>query len=172
MKNTSRRDLNKKIFWNLVEPKCTICGYDKNISCLEFHHINKNQKLNTLDSLSYWINLNTIKMLFKISTTDFTILCRNCHREIHLKGNDINIIPTNINIDINEFTKNSTIKKYISLMIDLSKERNELIKFMDYITFEDIRFDDCCEQLDSIEFDLGCLENKLENTLNLERPPC
>ena len=60
--------------------KCEKCGYDKNISALEFHHIDSSQKEFSLDirklSNSKWESL--LKEANKCS-----LLCSNCHREVH-----------------------------------------------------------------------------------------
>ena len=60
--------------------KCEICGYNKNIAALEFHHIDSSQKNFSLDirklSNSKWDGL--IKEVSKCM-----LLCSNCHREIH-----------------------------------------------------------------------------------------
>lgn len=57
--------------------KCSKCGYSKNISALEFHHLDSEQKE---------VNIaHTSKTLEKIKPElDKCILvCSNCHREIH-----------------------------------------------------------------------------------------
>lgn len=58
--------------------KCQICGYDKCIQALEFHHINPEEK--TLDfkdnpNRSWEKTRNEIKKCI--------LLCANCHREVH-----------------------------------------------------------------------------------------
>lgn len=72
---------------NLIElkgGKCMGCGYDKNISALDFHHRNSNEKEFSLDmrilSNSKWINI--IKEVDKCD-----LLCSNCHREKHYPEN-------------------------------------------------------------------------------------
>lgn len=60
--------------------KCEICGYDKNIAALEFHHIDSSQKEFSLDarrlSNSKWDSLIE-------EANKCILLCSNCHREIH-----------------------------------------------------------------------------------------
>lgn len=57
--------------------KCEICGYDKNIAALEFHHLNPEEKDFTIsDTHHSWES--TQKELDKC-----ICLCANCHRELH-----------------------------------------------------------------------------------------
>ena len=44
----------------LLGGKCSICGYDKCVDALEFHHENPQEK-------------------------EFKLVCSNCHKEIHSK---------------------------------------------------------------------------------------
>ena len=69
-----------------IEIKCIKCGYDKNFSALDFHHVNKK-------------NFSIARMTRNLSKKNFTdgkvkkiineiiinceILCANCHREEH-----------------------------------------------------------------------------------------
>lgn len=45
------------------DKKCEMCGYNKYTEILDFHHINKETKTDTVSNL----------------------VCPNCHREIHIK---------------------------------------------------------------------------------------
>lgn len=73
-----RRNLKSK----LVEykgGKCSICGYDKCETALEFHHLNPSEK----DfSISKDGNTRSIKLLQK-EVDKCILVCANCHREIH-----------------------------------------------------------------------------------------
>ena len=59
--------------------KCNLCGYDKNITALEFHHIDPRLKeygiasMGTCHQLEK--DLNEVKKCI--------LVCANCHREIH-----------------------------------------------------------------------------------------
>lgn len=59
---------------------CLKCGYKKNISALEFHHINPEEKLFNIDSraLSNY-NIEVIRKELK----KCILLCSNCHQETH-----------------------------------------------------------------------------------------
>lgn len=59
--------------------KCEICGYNKCIAALEFHHKDHNKKEFSLSKNGYTYGLKKAKM-----EVDKCILtCSNCHREIH-----------------------------------------------------------------------------------------
>ncbi len=58
--------------------KCSICGYDKCVNALEFHHKNPKEKGDTLSR-----NITFKKMLKEAKKC--ILVCTNCHREIHAK---------------------------------------------------------------------------------------
>jgi len=69
------------------EIHCEICRYNKSYSALQLHHTNPKTKKNIRDTLGNWIvqlSLKTFKK--KILTTEFSIICANCHFELHSKG--------------------------------------------------------------------------------------
>jgi 5-methylcytosine-specific restriction endonuclease McrA len=78
-----RRD---KLKQKAVEYKggcCSICGYDKCIDALEFHHINPEEKDFGIAQKGYTRSWESVK-----EELDKCILvCSNCHREIHSKQN-------------------------------------------------------------------------------------
>lgn len=58
--------------------KCSICGYDKCIQALEFHHLDTNKDFGIGDN-GYTRAWSKVK-----EELDKCILvCANCHREIH-----------------------------------------------------------------------------------------
>ena len=70
----------KKI--ELVEYKggcCELCGYDKSISALHFHHRNPEEKDFSISSKSYSISK------LKKEVDKCILVCSNCHSEIHDK---------------------------------------------------------------------------------------
>ncbi len=73
-----RADLRKKEMINLKGGCCSICGYKKNYSALEFHHIA--DKSFSLDSRR--IANSSIKKLLE-ELEKCILLCANCHREHH-----------------------------------------------------------------------------------------
>jgi hypothetical protein len=70
----------KKEIMKIIGDKCSCCGYNKNLSALEFHHIDPKTKKFTLDAR-------------KLANSKFSdcldeakkciIICSNCHREHH-----------------------------------------------------------------------------------------
>jgi len=74
-----RRRLKEKLV-QYKGGKCEICGYDKCISALDFHHLNPSEKD---------FNLASSKVLSfekcKLEVDKCILVCANCHREIHDK---------------------------------------------------------------------------------------
>ena len=57
---------------------CKICGYNKSMSALEFHHIDPSKKDFTI---SKYVNKKFDKI--KDELDKCVLVCANCHREIH-----------------------------------------------------------------------------------------
>lgn len=60
--------------------KCSICGYNKSIHALEFHHTNPSDKKFSLESRRM---SNTNMSDLEAEAKKCIILCANCHRELH-----------------------------------------------------------------------------------------
>lgn len=60
--------------------KCEICGYDKNIAALDFHHLDSSLKEFQLDARKL-SNTNWETILKEADKC--VLVCSNCHREIH-----------------------------------------------------------------------------------------
>ena len=61
--------------------KCEICGYDKCLGALDFHHLDPRQKDFAISNSNIYKNFDKLK-----EEVDKCILvCANCHREIHYK---------------------------------------------------------------------------------------
>lgn len=59
--------------------KCEICGYNKCLGALDFHHLDPSKKDFTISDSNIYKNLDKLK-----EEIDKCILvCANCHREIH-----------------------------------------------------------------------------------------
>lgn len=79
--NQKERGINKKIKAVLsLGGKCISCGYNKNLSALEFHHIDPSIKEFALD-LRVFSNLSDDKLNIELEKCE--LLCANCHREVH-----------------------------------------------------------------------------------------
>ena len=64
----------------LLGGKCSICGYDKCMDALEFHHEDpsiKEFKLGSGNTMSW--------KAYKSEALKCILLCSNCHKEIHSK---------------------------------------------------------------------------------------
>lgn len=59
--------------------KCEICGYDRCIEALEFHHIDPNEKEFELSNTRISRSLEELKK----EADKCLLLCANCHRELH-----------------------------------------------------------------------------------------
>ena len=73
-------DWKKRVKIKLIEykgGKCQICGYNKCISALEFHHKNPEEKDFTISGQS-----KSFEKL-KVEADKCVLVCSNCHREIH-----------------------------------------------------------------------------------------
>lgn len=75
------RGIDRKIYFvKLLGGKCTKCGYNKNLSALEFHHRDPEEKEFGLD-VRRFANNSIEKVTPEVGKCD--LLCANCHRELH-----------------------------------------------------------------------------------------
>ena len=74
-----RRERVKRLAVEYKGGKCCICGYNRYIGALEFHHLNPNEKDFGIGSKGYTRSLEKVK-----EELDKCIcVCSNCHKEIH-----------------------------------------------------------------------------------------
>ena len=99
--------------------KCEICGYDKCISALEFHHLDPSEKK---FGISKNISGHSLEECKK-EADKCILVCANCHREIHdekYEKIEYNAIPSNAKkidrIDIDNVKK----------MLSENKKRKEI----------------------------------------------
>jgi hypothetical protein len=59
---------------------CNVCGYNKNISALEFHHISPDEKESKLDARV--LSNRNWDFIMK-EAIKCKLLCSNCHKEIY-----------------------------------------------------------------------------------------
>ena len=71
-----RKRLKIKLI-NYKGGKCQICGYNRCINALEFHHLNPNEKDFQISGISK--SFETMKK----EVDKCILVCANCHREIH-----------------------------------------------------------------------------------------
>ena len=58
---------------------CKKCGYNKNPTCLDFHHLNPSEKERRITAGLWYFNTD----LFKKEIEKCILLCKNCHYELH-----------------------------------------------------------------------------------------
>lgn len=78
-KTILRRSMKKQAI-KILGGKCSVCGYDKCIDALEFHHKNpkeKDFKIGSGNTMSW--------KEYKNEAEKCVLLCSNCHKEIHSK---------------------------------------------------------------------------------------
>ena len=88
------RGLARKVeFINLKGGSCNLCGYNKNITALEFHHRDSSTKDFSID-IRKLANTKKETLLLELEKCD--LICANCHREHHypemLTSNVLNIL--------------------------------------------------------------------------------
>lgn len=70
--------LRKIMLVNMLGGKCSECGYDKNLSAIDFHHLR--DKTSQLDIR----NLSNSSLEWCLAEAKkCVLLCSNCHREQH-----------------------------------------------------------------------------------------
>ena len=84
-KNTLERQRRfKEICVKYKNGKCCLCGYNKCINALEFHHKDSSQKdfeISKFRLTSYEKN----KEIIEKELDKCILVCANCHRELHYK---------------------------------------------------------------------------------------
>lgn len=76
--NDRRRDSKQKLV-ELFGGKCSVCGYDKSISALQFHHKNPKEKHLIIKDI-----IGNFEKAKK-EAMKCVLVCSNCHFEIHDK---------------------------------------------------------------------------------------
>lgn len=79
-----RGELRKRELIELSGGKCKICGYDKCIAALSFHHRQESEKSFGLDVRSI-SNRSMETIMAEFEKCD--LLCLNCHQEYHYLNN-------------------------------------------------------------------------------------
>jgi len=83
-KQEKHRKARMEWFFKEVGSYCRMCGYNKTIIALQLHHLDNEQKKDGNDLLANWIKWTSLdRFKGKINSIDFTILCANCHAEVH-----------------------------------------------------------------------------------------
>lgn len=77
-KSKYRQDF-KKMLRDLHGSKCLICGYNKCVGALEFHHLKPSGKDDCV--MNYVARASKNKAIEEVKKC--VLVCCNCHREIH-----------------------------------------------------------------------------------------
>ena len=130
--------------------KCEKCGYDLNISALEFHHVDPTIKEFSLDSRNI-SNRSWDKILLEANKCK--LLCSNCHKEVHypdmtkeyFKNLELEKEPNACKKSEVEHHKNCPVCGSIMQKSDHRtycskdcREKAKLNKFLKYPSYEDI----------------------------------
>jgi hypothetical protein len=76
---SEKQRLVKKECVEYKKGKCELCGYDKSISALQFHHLDPTKKDFDISD-KHFISMNDV---LKIELNKCILVCANCHCEIH-----------------------------------------------------------------------------------------
>ena len=74
-----RREKVKQMAVDYKGGKCCVCGYDKYVGALDFHHINPEEKIFGIGSRGYTRSWEEVKK----ELDKCVLVCKNCHCEIH-----------------------------------------------------------------------------------------
>lgn len=74
----TRREIKEKAV-KYKGGKCQVCGYNKSIAALTFHHINPNEKSFGISQVGHKISWEELV----IELNKCAMLCQNCHIEVH-----------------------------------------------------------------------------------------
>ncbi len=76
---SKRRKELRKMSLEYKGIKCSICGHNKCITALEFHHLDSNKKDFGISAKGYTRSWSLIRK----ELDKCILLCANCHRELH-----------------------------------------------------------------------------------------
>jgi hypothetical protein len=160
-KSQKLRGLNRKEYLvNMLGGKCSICGYNKSINALCFHH-NHSKKF-TLDRK----NLRS-KSLDKLieESSKCTLLCSNCHMESHHSDLNMN--------NINYYNIANQKKKAILRKLDLINKSGGKCSCCNYNeNMAALCFHHIDPKIKSIKLDFRSLGNNSLDTINKEFVKC
>jgi len=79
----------KKLLVEKLGGSCSICGYNKNLAALTFHHKHPNKKSFQLDARSL---SNRNLPVIENEVKKCILVCNNCHAELHHPRHDVELI--------------------------------------------------------------------------------
>ncbi len=74
-----RRKKIRQLALEYKSNRCLICGYDRCLNALEFHHLDSSKKDFGISAKGYTRSWEVIKT----ELDKCVLLCANCHREVH-----------------------------------------------------------------------------------------
>lgn len=80
-KAKSRKNLLNKLK-ELKKGQCYVCGYNRYIGALDFHHLDPATKDRRFKSISDILRASSLDAAIE-ETKKCVLLCANCHREVH-----------------------------------------------------------------------------------------
>jgi hypothetical protein len=113
---TLHRQRMKKACVEYMDTTCIICGYDKCVAALEFHHKNPDEKEFGIAQGGITYSWDKIYKELK----KCVMICSNCHKEIHYFNTDINHIEIkhNQNKFVNSLRNNDLQPRGIKKVVD------------------------------------------------------
>jgi hypothetical protein len=90
----------KKLLCDIHGGKCSICGYSKCIRSLDFHHVVESSKCFTIST-----KLNSSLSILVEESKKCSLLCANCHQELHSNHTTIKLQYTFNEEKFRELTK-------------------------------------------------------------------
>ena len=85
---SKRRRKIKQMAIEYKGERCLICGYDKCVNALSFHHLNESEKEFGISSLGHTRSWERVKK----ELDKCVLLCSNCHAEVHSGFHDEYIV--------------------------------------------------------------------------------
>lgn len=73
-----RVEKHRQMAYDMFGRECKLCGYNKCLSALEYHHLDPEKKEGNPSKILYRSWENVVKEL-----SGCVLLCANCHREVH-----------------------------------------------------------------------------------------
>ena len=125
------RRKTKELIVNYKGNKCQICGYDKCLASLTFHHSKEEEKNYEIAKISLIIeNIQELNDEILNELEKCELLCSNCHREKHIDIEKINI--EKINKKIENYKESNRIDKeeVYRLYFDQNKKIIEISKIL------------------------------------------
>lgn len=108
VKNYRTRAKNRLV--EIFGGSCNICGYNKTVTALEYHHIDESTKEFGISERGWTRSFERVLNEAK----KCIMVCSNCHREIHAGLIDLSKYPSQFNDDI--------AQKYINVVNNTKKK--------------------------------------------------